>query len=90
MVALLIGTLDVFQVLAIPVSADDTADQKMVFGARACHGILEERCLVHVLVYGMAELEEQSILHVAREFLRHQLALLLNRQRQGFSVTVPS
>jgi hypothetical protein len=48
---------------------DNTADEEVILGAGASHRILQERGLMHVLVDGVAELEEKGILHVAREFL---------------------
>jgi hypothetical protein len=49
--------------------SDSTGDQEIILGPRAGHRIFQERGLVHVLVDGVAELEEQRVLHVAREFL---------------------
>lgn len=49
--------------------ADHPADKQVVLGTRAGHGRLEQRGVVHVLVDGGAELEEQRILHMARKLL---------------------
>lgn len=67
--ALLVSTLDVGQFVAVPVVSDNTADEQLVLGTRASHGVLEELGGVHILVDGVSELEEERVLHVSREFL---------------------
>jgi len=68
-VLLLVRPLDVREDVGVPVVADDAADEQVVLSPHALHGVLEQFGSMHVLVGGVADLVEESILHVARELL---------------------
>lgn len=54
---------------AVPVEPDDARCEELLARPRARHARLDECRRVHVLVDGVAELEKEGVLHVAREFL---------------------
>lgn len=69
LISLLVGPLDVCKFLSVPVEADNSRNEEMVFGAQSRHGIFQELRGVHILVNSMEQLGQEGVLHMTRKFL---------------------
>lgn len=65
----LVRSLDICQVLLIPVTPDHTVDQLVILGAQASHGILKKSGLKHVPIRTVLQLVNECVLHVSLKLL---------------------
>ena len=73
---MLISTLDLIHMIAIPVSAYYSLREERILGSHACHGVLEKLGITHCLVGSSPELVNESRFHVTGEFLvYHKLSV---------------
>lgn len=55
--------------ISIPVDSDDAVGKEVIFCASAGHSVFEEEGIAHGFVGARAQLLEEGLFHVTREFL---------------------
>ncbi len=70
MEAMLICALNLRHMIAIPMGSNDPVNKQGILGSSTGHGFFEEDSVAHGFVDARAELVQESVFHMAGEFLQ--------------------